>query len=69
MMKRKKNKNKSIIQLYNFIKKRYSKEFIDLICNCLRFDPDERPSPKSLLSHAFFKKDKGRNQTSPDVTL
>ena len=43
--------------------KNYSKSFRKMIAECLRKDPNERPSAKQLLKHDFFKRAKVRSVT------
>ena len=62
------SKPKPIFNLVKLILERYSSSFVDLLCKCLRFDPEQRPKAKVLLKHKFFSSDK-LHRSSPVISL
>lgn len=49
--------------------KNYSKSFRKMIGECLRKDPNERPSAKQLLKHDFFKRAKDKSYIHKNLAL
>ncbi|RNA28099.1 serine threonine- kinase OSR1 isoform X2 [Brachionus plicatilis] len=49
--------------------KNYSKTFRKMIAECLRKDPNERPTAKQLLKHEFFKKAKDKSYIAKHLAL
>ncbi|XP_077974092.1 uncharacterized protein LOC120347737 isoform X1 [Styela clava] len=46
---------------------RFSSEIIDVMKQCLRLDPNDRPSSSSLLRHEFFRKDNFEEKVIPEI--
>ncbi len=58
--------NASQINIHDFLTQNFSKDFVKFLCSCLKFDPNERPTIKNLLSSPFVKSQETRG---PAVTL
>jgi hypothetical protein len=55
------------ITIQDFLKtQNFSQEFIDFLCSCLKFDPQERPSLKTLMKSPFIT---NKNTKGPAVSL
>jgi len=51
----KNSKPTSQITIQDFLINNFSKEFVKFLCGCLKFDPQERSTIKSLLNSSFIK--------------
>lgn len=49
--------------------KGYSKVFRKMVAECLKKEPDKRPTAKQLLKHEFFKKAKARDMLCNGVSV
>lgn len=49
--------------------KGYSKVFRKMVAECLKKEPDKRPTAKQLLKHEFFKKAKARDMLCNRVSV
>ena len=57
---------KNGLLMKKIIETRFSKEFIDFLCCCLRFNPKNRSNIENLLMHSFFLKN---NHVSNEVSV
>jgi serine/threonine protein kinase len=63
----KNSKNIAEIRIQDFLKSaNFSRDFIDFLCSCLKFDPERRATSKDLFNSHFFRR---KDNNGPNVSL
>lgn len=63
----KNSKSKAEIGIHDFLKSsNFSKDFIDFLCSCLKFDPNQRATIKDLFQSSFLRR---KENSGPNVSL